>query len=177
VLLWNHRWEYDKNPEEFFNALFQLQERGVDFKLVVLGQNFSRQPEIFEKAIELLKDKILHFGFVEDEQEYVKWLWHSDIIPITSRHDFFGASLIQAMYCDVVPLLPKRLAYPEHIPEKFHYTFFYDSQEEFVNRLQRLIFDVKVIRKQKLGHFIEKYDWSVMAPHYDRELEKLTDIK
>ena len=174
VILWNHRWEYDKNPDDFFQALFQLQERGVDFRLVVLGESFSKHPEIFGKAKQVLQEKILHFGYVEDEEQYIKWLWHSDIIPITSRHDFFGASLIQAMYCDTVPLLPKRLAYPEHIPEQYHYTFFYDNEEDFVNRLQRLILDVRVIRKQKLGHFIENYDWSKMAPIYDEELEKMT---
>ena len=117
VLLWNHRWEYDKNPEGFFDALFELQDRGVDFRLVVLGANFSRNPEIFDRAGARLADKILHFGFVEDERDYVKWLWHSDIVPVTSHHDFFGASMVQAMYCDVAPLLPARLAYPEHIPE------------------------------------------------------------
>lgn len=173
VVLWNHRWEHDKNPEAFFKALFELQERGVEFKLVVLGENFSQQPNIFLQAKNRLRENILHFGFLQDEKEYVKWLWQSDIIPITSRHDFFGASLIQAMYCDVVPLLPKRLAYPEHIPKQFHYTFFYDDPRDFVNRLQRLIFDVKVIRNQRLGHFVEKYDWEKMAEVYDEKMENI----
>ena len=31
LLLWNHRWEYDKNPEKFFNALEILSEKGLDF--------------------------------------------------------------------------------------------------------------------------------------------------
>ena len=37
LLLWNHRWEYDKNPESFFQTLMQLSEEGVDFDLAVLG--------------------------------------------------------------------------------------------------------------------------------------------
>ena len=37
----------------------------------------------------------------------------SDILPITSNQDFFGGSIIEAMYCETTPLLPKRLTYPE----------------------------------------------------------------
>ncbi len=40
LILWNHRWEYDKNPESFFKTLFKLNDNGVDFKLVVLGVKF-----------------------------------------------------------------------------------------------------------------------------------------
>lgn len=34
---WNHRWEYDKNPAEFFEALKSLHDKGMDFEVVVLG--------------------------------------------------------------------------------------------------------------------------------------------
>jgi glycosyltransferase involved in cell wall biosynthesis len=30
-ILWNHRWEYDKQPEIFFEALYALQDEGMDF--------------------------------------------------------------------------------------------------------------------------------------------------
>ncbi len=36
LLLWNHRWEYDKNPEEFFNALKIISEKGLDFEVAIL---------------------------------------------------------------------------------------------------------------------------------------------
>ena len=36
VILWNHRWEYDKNPELFFETIGQVKNSGQDFKLVVL---------------------------------------------------------------------------------------------------------------------------------------------
>ncbi|MFZ5763751.1 MAG: tRNA-queuosine alpha-mannosyltransferase domain-containing protein, partial [Thermodesulfobacteriota bacterium] len=40
VVLWNHRWEHDKDPEFFFRILLDLAEKGVDFRLIVLGQSF-----------------------------------------------------------------------------------------------------------------------------------------
>ncbi|MDZ4846917.1 MAG: DUF3524 domain-containing protein [Chitinophagales bacterium] len=174
VILWNHRWEYDKNPEAFFHALFELKERGVEFKLVVLGESYESRPKIFDEAREKLKENILHFGFAQDYAEYVQWLCKCDILPVTSVHDFFGTSVVEAMYCDVFPLLPKRLAYPEHIPQQLHYTFFYeDNEREFVNRLQRLIFDVKLPRGENVHQFVEQYDWRKMIERYDNEIHSL----
>ncbi|MFT6603718.1 MAG: glycosyltransferase involved in cell wall biosynthesis, partial [Bacteriovoracaceae bacterium] len=37
LVLWNHRWEHDKNPEEFFKLLFELKDEGYAFELAVLG--------------------------------------------------------------------------------------------------------------------------------------------
>lgn len=173
VIGWNHRWEYDKGPDDFFKALYILADRGVDFKVVVLGEHYGKSPACFEEFRQAMPDRILHYGYAKDYAEYIRLLSLCDILPVTSQHDFFGASVVEAMYCDVVPLLPNRLAYPEHIPAKFHKTFFYDDFEHMVNRLQRLIFDVKVIRPQKLGHFVKHYDWQTLAPVYDERLAGL----
>ena len=45
LILWNHRWEYDKNPTDFFKALYKMQEKNLDFEVVVLGENFRQIPE------------------------------------------------------------------------------------------------------------------------------------
>ena len=172
VLLWNHRWEHDKNPEEFFNALFELKQRGIEFKLIVLGESFNTRPSIFDDAKEKLKEEILHFGFAENYEEYISWVKVADILPVTSIHDFFGVSVVEAMYHNVIPLLPKRLAYPEHIPKDLHSTFFYNEQE-LVKRLQGMIMHVSVLRKQETGKFVEGYDWSVMVNKYDSLFLKL----
>lgn len=175
VILWNHRWEYDKNPEAFFNALLELKERGVEYKLVVLGESYESRPKIFDEVKVKLRDNILHFGYAESYDDYVQWVYRCDILPVTSAHDFFGTSVVEAMYCDVFPLLPKRLAYPEHIPQQWHYTFFYDDNpREFVNRLQRLIFDVKLPRGENIRQFVEKYDWRNQIGRYDAEMEAIS---
>ncbi len=177
TILWNHRWEYDKNPDDFFDALYQLDEHGVDFRLVLLGENFSQQPGVFEKARAHFHEKILHYGFAETKDDYMKWLWRSDILPVTSNQDFFGISVVEAMYCNCFPLLPKRLAFPEHIPQQFQDTFFYSSQSDLVKRLQGLIFNVKVIRKQNIRQYIEKYDWARMISVYDQRFEQQANAR
>lgn len=136
VLLWNHRWEYDKNPEAFFEVLFRLRRDGLNFHLAVLGQNNRRYPPIFDRAKEELADCIVQWGPVDSMEEYASWLHKSDIIPVTSNQDFFGISAVEAMYCGVTPLLPKRLAFPEHIVGE---EYFYDRDDELHERLKEWI--------------------------------------
>jgi glycosyltransferase involved in cell wall biosynthesis len=173
VILWNHRWEYDKNPEAFFEALFEIKNRGVEFKLIVLGEKTNKYPTIFDEAKKELNDCIFHWGYAESSAEYARLLWLADILPVTSYQDFFGGSVVEAMACDVFPLLPNRLAYPEHLPEAYRKTFLYDNTENFVNRLQRLIFDVKVIRKQNIHQWVMHYDWQSCIKKYDQTFQNM----
>ena len=48
LILWNHRWEYDKNPESFFECLYQLQQNDIDFDIAVLGESFNTNPNVFD---------------------------------------------------------------------------------------------------------------------------------
>lgn len=173
VILWNHRWEYDKGPEEFFHALFALQERGVEFGLVVLGEQFKESPAVFEEARERLRDRILHWGYAASRTDYVQWLWRSDILPVTARQDFFGASVVEAMHCGVRPLLPARLAYPEHLPERCHSDMLYRNGDDLTDRLEHLVRNVGMLRGHNARTYVERYDWGVMAPIYDRMWSEL----
>ena len=113
IILWNHRWEYDKNPVGFFKLLRLLIKNNIDFKVVILGEKFSEFPSEFTKNIKILGDRILHIGYVDTFEEYASWLWKSDILPVTNIQDFFGASIMEAVYCECIPILPNRLTYPE----------------------------------------------------------------
>ncbi len=173
LILWNHRWEYDKNPEAFFNALFQLSDKGLDFEVAVLGECFAQEPGIFLKAAEKLSDKIVQFGFVEQFSEYASFLWKADIMPVTSNQDFFGGSVVQGLYCNCCPLLPKRLAYPEHVPYDRHQSFFYDDFDNLVEKLEALILNIEKTGEVNIQPFVTQYDWQNMAPIYDAQFEDL----
>lgn len=175
LILWNHRWEYDKNPGEFFKALYILAERGHNFEVVILGENFRNKPEEFLAAKKKLGKRIKQFGFTEEFATYSEWLWKADIIPVTSNHDFFGASLVEALYCNCVPLLPMRLAYPELIPETLHKEHFYENFDDLINRLETAIMNLDDTRKQSLREIISHFSWEKMAPQYDEKLENLVE--
>jgi glycosyltransferase involved in cell wall biosynthesis len=168
LVLWSHRWEYDKGPEEFFRALTILSERELEFELAILGENFSRQPEIFLTAKESLARHIVQFGYVESFADYAKWVWQSDILPITSNQDFFGASLVEALYCDCFPLLPKRLAYPDMIPTDYHAQCFYEDFDDLVARLSQAITNIDQTRQFSLRSVVAQYDWREQSQQYDK---------
>ena len=70
VVLWNQRWEYDKNPEAFFRLMNRLDDAGCSFRLILAGEHFEEQPYEFERAFERYAERILHYGYAEDFEEY-----------------------------------------------------------------------------------------------------------
>jgi len=173
LILWNHRWEYDKNPEEFFRALFHLHGEGLAFRVAVLGEAYRKSPNIFDEARQQLGERVIQFGYVESFADYARWLWQADILPVTSHHDFFGASVVQAIYCNCLPLLPRRLAYPEHLPATIQEHYLYDGHDHLVNRLREIITYPSKISTELRSH-VARYDWQEQAPQYDALFE---DIK
>ncbi|MEE2888072.1 MAG: DUF3524 domain-containing protein [Planctomycetota bacterium] len=121
TLLWNHRWEHDKNPAEFFEALTRLADAGVAFRLIVCGEQFEQVPDPIQLGHQALADRIDHFGFVADRAAYEDLLQRSQIVVSTAVHEFFGLSILEATWCGARPLVPDRLVYRELLPEEFRY--------------------------------------------------------
>lgn len=171
IILWNHRWEYDKNPESFYKALCDLRESGLTFQLVILGESYAASPPVFQEIKETFSECILHFGYAETFADYAGWLWRSDILLVTSKQDFFGGSVVEAIYCGCVPLLPNRLAYPEHIPEELQSKYLYTDHEDLVVKLNRLTkSNPRHSDQQLLSDFVARYDWSILAEGYVESL-------
>jgi glycosyltransferase involved in cell wall biosynthesis len=173
VVLWNHRWEYDKNPDAFFGVLDALAGKGVPFRVAVLGENFAQHPGVFEAARERLGERVVQFGYAEDFDAYARWLRAAAVLPVTSNQDFFGASVVEAAYCGCMPLLPRRLAYPEIIPDRFHDDLFYNDEADLLDRLERALRGSPAPRG--LREAMALYDWSVLAGEYDARLEALLE--
>jgi glycosyltransferase involved in cell wall biosynthesis len=179
LILWNHRWEYDKNPAEFFKLLEELVADNFYFEVAILGEHFDPPPELFCKNRELLGDRLKHFGYVENFADYAAWLWRADLLPVTSHHDFFGISVVEAVYCDCYHLLPDRLAYPEHFPAAVKDNFFYSDYPDLLQKLKYQLDFITRTRQESPGSlvapgsFVAKYDWSRMAPEYDARMRSL----
>ncbi len=122
-ILWVARWEYDKNPEQFCDAVAQLDAQGVDFRLSVLGQSTPEIPDCFLELKSQFADRIDHWGFLESRSDYQRALQASDIVISTAWHEFFGISILEAVGAGCLPVLPNRLSYPEiftEVPECFY---------------------------------------------------------
>jgi len=161
VVVWNHRWEHDKNPVAFFEALQILEQRGVDFRLIVLGRDFPASPVCFTQAKKRFQDKILHFGFVSSYREYVELLGRGDIVVSTSLHEFFGISVIEAVRAGCLPVLPDRLSYPELFDSKFLY-----DGDTLADRLQTIIENRCRLSREEARAMTNRFSWPSLQDSY-----------
>lgn len=92
-IVWPHRWEFDKDPDFLIDVLLQLKLNGAKFKVSILGEGFSEVPPALLAMKDQLQDEILHYGFVENKEEYYNILRRSHVAVSTAKHEFFGVSM------------------------------------------------------------------------------------
>ncbi len=175
LIIWNHRWEFDKNPQAFFDALDAVLENGTEFRLALLGENFQAVPRAFIRARSRYGKRIVQYGYAESRADYINWLQQGSIVISTAEQENFGIAVVEAIRFGCFPLLPARLAYPEIIPDEFHSRVLYRDQDELVEKLFRLIKDYAQFRKFRSGlsNSMGRFAWDNVIQRYDEELEKL----
>ncbi len=169
VILWNHRWEYDKNPEVFFETLYKLDQSNIDYKLIIAGQSFRTSPAVFNEAKDKLSHRIIHFGFAESRAKYIELLNQSNIVISTAIHEFFGIAVMEAVSNGCTPLLPNRLNYPYLVPEQYHNDLLYNIDAELFNKL------VSLLKQQnrheafpRIHKWAHQLKWDILAEQYDK---------
>ena len=174
VIVWNHRWEHDKDPETFFHTLFALAEAETEkypFQLIVLGQHFTNQPAIFAQAKTVLHNRILHFGYVKSRQDYARLLMMGDYVVSTARHEFFGISVLEGVRAGCRPVVPDRLSYKEIFPQKYRY-----AQGTLQEHLQRLLVCPDSVHsiQDEAQRLTAPYSWPRLAKSYREWLHGLS---
>ncbi len=173
-ICWAGRWEHDKNPEDFFEALRRLREMGVAFRLSVLGEQFRDVPAVFDQARGAFADRIDRWGYQTSREAYVAALLDADVFVSTARHEFFGISAVEAMAAGAVPVLPDRLAYPEIVAGVGRAAgFLYDGTVEgLVSRLAELADRIKEDEpmssaRHEARRVAERFAWDRVAVEMD----------
>jgi glycosyltransferase involved in cell wall biosynthesis len=180
-ILWAARWEHDKNPEDFFEALKRLKEKQIEFRMSVIGPQFREVPEVFAWAEQFFAGHIDRWGYQSSRDDYESALAEADIIVSTANHEFFGLSVAEAIAAGAFPLLPKRLSYPEilsSIEIAGEDEFFYDGT---VGGLAKRLADLsKAIADGNLWagdntrgtHGMKRFYWQNLTPILDAALQK-----
>jgi len=171
TVLWNHRWEYDKNPDDFFQVLFDLDKSGIDFRLIVAGEQFREAPPILETARKKLTHRIYHFGYVENRIKYLQLLRQADVVVSTANHEFFGLAVLEAIAAGCYPLLPGRLSYPELIPAEIHSDHLYQDNQQLRDKLAGLCDNGVPALSAILNRQVTKLRWDNLAENYDKAFE------
>lgn len=168
LIIWNHRWEFDKNPESFFKVLFKLKDEGINFHLALLGERYKKQPPVFKQAINRLKENIIHSGYIENYDNYINMLKKGDIIISTANQENFGIAIIEAILAGCRPILPNRLSYPELIPTEFHSEYLYNDENDLKKKLKRAIKIDKDFKQNVLIDRMSGLCWNTIIKEYDK---------
>lgn len=176
LVLWNQRWEYDKDPQTMLAALYALMAEGTPFRVALAGKNTRVDPVEFNEARERLGERLVHCGYIESEADYARWLRSADVVLSTAIHEFFGVSVVEAIYCGAWPVLPERLSYPELLPPQMHAACLYRDFDGLLERLRAALTSpppdpaLGALRK-----WVAAFDWSVQGPAYDALLREVAD--
>jgi len=173
VILWNHRWEFDKAPDLFVRALRTLRARDVPFRLVVAGEPGDNPSAAITGLPAEFGECILHFGYAASQEEYGRLLWRSDIVVSTTRHEFFGVGMVEAMAAGCVPCAPRRYNYPALIPGELHAAALWDDEAGLVETLARLLTG-PLPERAALRMAARRYGWPAVAPQWQRVLTSLS---
>lgn len=179
VIVWNQRWQFDRNPAMFFRVLNRLNDIDLKFDLILAGDTKHEKPEEFEKAWQRYGQQITHFGYVEDEENYSRLLHSGDIVVSTATYEFFCVAIMEAIYCGCHPLVPNKLHYPELIPKSLHNPLLhapvlYDTEDDLFRHLKGLLEKkTKPLPKSSLQNVNKHLDWKQKIKSFDRLFEEM----
>ena len=162
-VLWNQRWDHDKNPHAVFSALAQLADEGVPFTVALAGQNQRPDNPDFAWVYEQLGDRIDHRGYVPDDA-YQQLLLSCDVVVSAADHEFFGIAIVEALAAGAVPVLPARLSFPELVEPQWHKAALY-ADGELRSALRSVLCDIDATRDKVKGlrESMQRFDAAASA--------------
>ncbi len=179
-IVWAARWEHDKNPEFFFDALRILRAKKIEFRISVMGEQFRQAPNIFTTARQEFADHIDRWGYQEERRDYETALLEADVIVSTADHEFFGFSVIEGAAAGAFPLVPEKLAYPETLERDSGNEDFYfkGGSDQLAERLVQLSGKAKNNNlwdgdPDRAIRIVEKFFWNTKAGLLDQELMRI----
>ncbi len=166
-MVWPHRFEHDKNPDDFFTVLFELAAEDLPFEVIVCGRSYRDLPPIMSEAQKRLSAQIAHFGFLQGD-EYATALASADVVVSTAYQETQGLAIIEAIRAGCAPLLPNRLSYPEILGEKLACDHLFQNRGELRRKLRWMMRHPDKVRIPAERHLeMDRYRWSRVAPRFD----------
>lgn len=167
LIMWNQRWEHDKDPDAVVVGLQRLAEIGIEFRVALCGESpHGTTPESFLALASVLGDRLVHMGYAPSEV-YRGLLVEASVVISTARHEFFGVAVVEAIAAGAHPIVPNRLSYPEIVGAGE--PFLYETPAAFVDALAGAVAEPD----QRLTADVRRFSWPVVAPAYDAWLASL----
>jgi len=175
-ILWAARWEFDKGPDRLRLILNALEQRGLNYRLALLGERFRHSPKEFEQIGQAFSHRLDQFGFAESRTEYLSWLRGADLVLSTATHEFQGLAVLEAVAQGCVPVLPARQVYPELFAPEYLYPSMGDADTASeAEQAADLItaWDVKRRTEGLTAPDVSRFSWKVQREAY---LKVVTEV-
>jgi glycosyltransferase involved in cell wall biosynthesis len=177
LIAWAARWEYDKGPDRLLAIITALEDNHVDFRLCIMGQKFRHIPESFQQIEQKFAHRLDQFGYADTKAEYMQWLKSADIFLSTAVHEFQGLSVLEAVHAHCIPVLPKRLVYPELFADQYLYEGSEDIATEAKSAATMIASIANIlVNKHNLDELIPikaDFSWSALKPKYQKIIDRL----
>ena len=108
----------------------------MPFGVALLGERLIPEPDALMQARAALAGRIAFDGF-PPRPEYLRQLARGSVVVSTAVQENFGIAVMEAIHAGCMPLLPRRLVYPELIPPDLHDRCLYDDGDDLIDRLDR----------------------------------------
>jgi glycosyltransferase involved in cell wall biosynthesis len=168
-LLWNHRWEFDKRPDQFTAAVTALLDRGLDFEVALAGDSRGGE-DVFAELRERLGARCVAYGYQDSRADYDRLLEQSDVVVSCAEQEYFGIAVAEAVHAGCYPVLPRRQVYPSLYGSNCRGRHFYDDTAGLIALLSALITGDECGHVCSLDRDVDPYCWPRLAPVLDDEL-------
>lgn len=173
LILWNHRWEFDKRPELVRRVLARLDDAGLDFAVALLGDPRGH-PEVFQPLRDRLGERIVAWGREPDRAAYARWLERADIVISAAAQEYFGIAVAEAVHAGAYAVLPRDQVYPSLYGRHCRGRHFWRDEEECFRLLADLLAgDGRCGHVCGLPPLADTFCWRRLAPRWDALLEEM----
>ncbi len=171
LLLWNHRWEFDKRPEWLASALAALSDDGAPWRVALLGDPRGRE-EVFAPLRERLGRRLLAWGLEPDRAAYERWLERADVVVSCAAQEYFGIAVAEAVHAGAYAVLPRAQVYPSLYGRRCRGRHLYEGAEGLAALLREVL-------AGRAGHVCalplvaDEFCWPRLIGAYDALLEEV----
>jgi len=172
LVVWNHRWEFDKRPDMFSAVILRLLDSGLDFDVALLGESRNNE-ETFRPLAERLGKRCVAFGFLPDRQSYDDLLERADIVVSCAEQEYFGISVAEAIHAGCYPVLPRQQVYPSMYGKRCKGRHFYETENELVALLNDLITGNSCGHVCSLDRDVDEFCWDRLVHSFDDLVDRV----
>jgi len=161
IVLFSHRWDYEKRPNVFVDMMNQLYQKRQDFRVIITTSRKkfgSNQQWLIDKLKSAKFPYQVHAGITKEQ--YYQLVSEAKVFVSTTIEENFGYCLLESMTLGCTPVVPNKYSHPEIL--EFDKRFLYNNKKEAVKMIDSFLDNPVSVSK--------------LADKYNHSLSEMIDI-